>query len=233
MGKFYFYSKQGSRNELVSVIPKGFASPIFLRRSTTDIDNFIQIYLRKEYDFLPEPPQTILDCGGYIGLSSTFLSHKYPDAKIALIEPDPDNYIIAKLNARPFNNIECINHGIWSRKCDLTISKKVGGDWGIMVREVLANEEVSPKIKSMSILDFMDFFGMTHIDFLKIDIEGSEKEIFSHHQSKEWIRKSKVISCELHDRMLSGCSEAFHNAMKKERFTYGKNGEFDYYIKSE
>lgn len=229
--QFYFYTKQGSRNELVSIIPRGFNSPIYLRRSTSDIDNFIQIYLNKEYDFLPVQPNTILDLGGYIGLASTYLAHRYPNSKIVLVEPDPDNFTIAKLNSRQFGNIECLNVGVWSKSCDLTISAKIGGDWGTMVREVSEGEEVSPRIKAMSIIDILDFASMERIDFLKIDIEGSEKEIFSDPNSIEWIRRSNVISCELHDRMVKGCSDAFHNAMSGEVFTHGKHGEFDFYIR--
>jgi hypothetical protein len=91
---------------------------------------------------------------------------------------------------------------------------------------------VSPRIKAMSVIDIVNFANMERIDFLKIDIEGSEKEIFSDSHSKEWIRKSKVISCELHDRMVEGCSDAFHNAMNGEGFTRGKHGEFDFYIRN-
>ena len=230
--QFYLYAKQGSRNELVAVIPLGFNSPIYLRRSTSDIDNFIQVYLRKEYEFLPERPKTILDLGGYIGLASTYLAHKYPSAKIVLVEPDPDNYTIAKLNSRQFSNIECINVGVWSKACDLTISAKVGGDWGTMVREAQGSEQVSPRIKAMSVMDIMSFANFESIDFLKIDIEGSEKQIFSHSNSKEWIRRSKIISCELHDRMVEGCSDAFHNAMNGEGFTHGRHGEYDFYVRN-
>ncbi len=110
---FYFHAKQGSRNELVSLIPKGFNSPIYLRRGTSDIENFIQIFLRKEYDFLKREPDTILDLGGYVGLASCYLANLYPNAKILLVEPDPDNFIIAKLNTRQFRNIECISFGVW------------------------------------------------------------------------------------------------------------------------
>ena len=231
--KFFFHAQQGSRNELVSIIPEGFTYPIYLRRGTSDIKNFEQIFLSKEYDFLKEEPKTILDLGGYVGLASTFLANKYPNAKILLVEPDPDNFIIAKLNTRQFNNIECINCGVWSKKCDLTILSKVKNeDWGIILREVSEKESVSPRIKAMSILDFMNYGNMESIDFLKIDIEGSEKEIFSHVSSKEWIRKSKIISCELHDRMVKGCSDAFHNALNGEGFTHRKHGEFDYYFRN-
>ncbi len=229
--QFFFFAKQGSRNELISIIPHGFDAPIYLRRSTSDIDNFIQIYLNKEYDFLPESPHTILDLGGYIGLASTYLAHKYPEAKIVLAEPDSDNFLIAKLNCRQFGNIECLNIGVWSKTCDLTISGKVGGDWGTMVREVQGGEHVSPRIQAMSVPDIMSSANIETIGFLKIDIEGSERTIFSDSNSKTWIRRSKVISCELHDRMVEGCSDAFHNAIHGEGFTHGTHGEFDFYIK--
>ena len=156
--KFFSHSQQGSRNELVSIIPEGFTYPIYLRRGTSDIKNFRQIFLRKEYDFLKEEPKTILDLGGYVGLASTFLANKYPNAKILLVEPDPDNFIIAQLNSRQFKNIECINCGVWSKKCDLTILSKVKNkDWGIMLREVSEKESVSPRIKAMTIIDLMNF----------------------------------------------------------------------------
>ena len=101
-----------------------------------------------------------------------------------------------------------------------------------MVREVSELEKVSLRIKAMTVMDIMNFVNMENIDFLKIDIEGSEREIFSDLKSKEWIRRSKVISCELHDRFLPGCSEAFHNAIKGEGFSHGKHGEFDFYFKN-
>jgi FkbM family methyltransferase len=233
LDQFYFYTKQGSRNELAAIKPHGFNSPIYLRRSTSDIDNFIQIFLNQEYDFLPEHPTTVLDLGGYTGLASAYLANKYPGARIILIEPDPDNYTMARLNLRQFDNIECLNIGVWSKTCNLTISAKVGGDWGTMVREVQEGELVSPNIKAMSITDIMKLTQIEWIDFLKIDIEGSEKEIFSDPQAKEWIQKSKIISCELHDRMVEGCSDAFHDAIRGEGFSHGRHGEYDFYIRNE
>ena len=122
--QFDFFSKQGSRYELVSIIPEGFTSPIYLRRSTSDIKNFQHIFLKKEYGFLEKGPKTILDLGGYISLASTFLANKFPSAKILLVEPDPDNFIIAQHNSRQFSNIKFINCGVWSKECYLTISSR-------------------------------------------------------------------------------------------------------------
>ena len=105
-------------------------------------------------------------------------------------------------------------------------------DWGTIFREVSESEIVSPIVKAMSILDFMNIGNMEIIDFLKIDIEGTEKEIFSHVSSKEWMTKSKIISCELHDRIVNGCSNAFHNALSGQGFNHGKYGEYEYYYRN-
>ena len=230
--QFHFYSQQGTRNELMAVALPGLPSPLYLRRSTKDIDNFRQIYIEKEYDLPIETPETILDLGGYIGLASAYFAQRYPDSRITLVEPDPDNYLIARLNSRQFTNIQCLNVGVWSKACELTIAAKIDGDWGTVVRELEREEESSMRIKAMSVPDIMRHTDTESFDFIKIDIEGSEKEIFSDPTSRDWIRKAKTISCELHDRIVEGCSKAFHSAIACEGFIHGRHGEFDFYIKS-
>lgn len=231
--QFYRYAKEGCRDELVTVHIHGFRSPIYLRRSTSDIDNFIQIYLSKEYDFLPNTPATILDLGGYVGLASTYLANKFPKSRIVLVEPDPDNYTIARLNCRQFPNIDCLNMAVWTKKCELTIADKVNGDWGTMLRETKRSKWESPTIKAFSIPEIMNQCNLKTIDFLKIDVEGTEKILFSDKKASSWIKKTNTISCELHDRMVPGCSAAFHSAMHNLGFTHGRKGEFDYYFKGE
>lgn len=230
--QFHFYSQQGTRNELMAVMLPDLPSPIHLRCSTKDIDNFRQIYIEKEYDLPIETPKTILDLGGYIGLASTYFAQRYPDSQIVLIEPDHDNYLIARLNSRQFSNIKCLNARAWSKSCDLTIAAKVDGDWGTIVREIGRGEKVDLRIQAMSIADIMTYTNTQSFDFIKIDIEGSEKEIFGDPASKDWISKAKTISCELHDRMVEGCSQTFHTAIAGEGFIHGRHGEYDFYVRS-
>jgi hypothetical protein len=63
---------------------------------------------------------------------------------------------------------------------------------------------------SISVADLMRSFDLDHIDVLKLDIEGSEKEVFE--DSAEWIDRVSAIAIELHDRFKSGCSRAFYAA---------------------
>lgn len=223
------FTKQGSRNELVSVMPSGFRAPIYLRRSTSDIDNFAQIYLKKEYNFLAFSPHSILDLGGYIGLASTYLAAKYPNASITLVEPDHDNFLIAQLNCRQFPQIKCLQAGVWTKSCNLAITGKIGGDWGVTVDEASGSEDPSRLIKAFSVSNLLAQMGLEQLDFLKVDIEGSEKALFLDPLANEWIKCCRLISCELHDRIVEGCSDAFHKAMKQEGFIHGKHGEYEYY----
>ena len=58
--------------------------------------------------------------------------------------------------------------------------------------------------------------GIDSIDLLKVDIEGAEIEIF---KSCPWIRKVRVLTIELHDRLRPGCTWAVKNATKDFHFT--------------
>lgn len=227
--EFYFHVKQGHRNSLASVKPKGFDHPIYLRCGTSDIDNFHQIFMRHEYSFLPLSPRTMIDLGGYIGLASLYIVNKHPGCSSILIEPDSDNFKIAALNCRQYSNIECYNVGVWSSSCDLVISEKHSGDWGTTVRKLEIGETAASPIKALSVNDIIGLSRFRSIDFMKIDIEGSEKEIFDDANSDSWIERCKVISCELHDRFKPGCSDSFHAAIGN-KFTHNRFGEYDYYV---
>ena len=70
----------------------------------------------------------------------------------------------------------------------------------------------------------MQQFNMPHIDVLKLDIEGSEKEVFEENFEK-WLPLTKVLIIELHDEMKKGCSRAVFNAMNKFDFSFDTKGE--------
>ena len=57
-----------------------------------------------------------------------------------------------------------------------------------------------------------------------LDIEGSEKEVFST-DFENWLPKTKVIVIELHDAMKTGCSRAVFAAVNKYNFSFNFKGE--------
>lgn len=53
---------------------------------------------------------------------------------------------------------------------------------------------------------------LNFVDLLKMDIEGSEKEVFE--DSDRWIEKVGVIAIELHEEIRPGCKLAMSRATK-------------------
>jgi Methyltransferase FkbM domain len=64
----------------------------------------------------------------------------------------------------------------------------------------------------VTVPEIMREHGLDRIDLLKVDIEGSEMEVFSH--ADAWIGSVDAISVELHDRFKPGCSSAFFKAVE-------------------
>jgi hypothetical protein len=55
-------------------------------------------------------------------------------------------------------------------------------------------------------------YNLQVIDILKIDIEGSEKEVFEH-GSERWLNATNCVITELHDNLKPGTSKVFFTAM--------------------
>ncbi|HEU5171300.1 MAG TPA: FkbM family methyltransferase, partial [Gemmatimonadales bacterium] len=63
-----------------------------------------------------------------------------------------------------------------------------------------------------------------HVDILKLDIEGAEREVFSE-GSAEWIEKVGLIIVELHDHLRPGCRAALDAAVRSSSFSRRHQGE--------
>jgi FkbM family methyltransferase len=198
----------------------GIVYPIELRSKTSDIQTFYQIFLYKKYDIkFEKPPQIVIDCGANIGLFSILIKNRFPNVKIVCIEPDSENFKLLKKNTSFYSDIHCENYGVWNKNTKLNISDKYDlGDWGKVVEENALNG----KVNSISLNTLTEKFSINRIDVLKIDIETSEKVLFSDNYH-EWLPKVKIIIIELHDWLEEGCSkpffEAINSCFKKYRFS--------------
>ena len=76
----------------------------------------------------------------------------------------------------------------------------------------------------------MELYKFNIIDILKIDIEGSEKEVFD--ASVNWIDKTGIIMVELHDELKIGCKGSVYFAAKDFKITWRK-GETIFFAQQE
>jgi hypothetical protein len=79
------------------------------------------------------------------------------------------------------------------------------------------------EVEGVTLSWIMDTYQIDFVDILKLDIEGSEREVFQ--DSDAWINKVGVIAVELHERIKVGCRRAFYNATNhfEHEFIKGEN----------
>lgn len=191
--------------------------PIKIRNGTTDSKVFEEIFIRKEYDFrLPFKIKNVIDVGANSGISSIFFLKKFKDLKIISIEPENSNFNILKENLSFYRNVNLVKSALWNKKTNLLISNLDYADkWGFMVKESFVKPNINT-FKSITIPEIIRRFKLKHIDLLKIDIEGSERELFL--ENTDWLNNVKSIIIELHEKMRGGSIESFNNALKNYNF---------------
>lgn len=185
---------------------------LFARTTTQDVEIAAHTLIFEEYsDIVCANPAVIVDAGANIGTSAIYFATRYPDAKIISIEPEKENYQILLKNIKNFVNIIPINAALCSDSKNRLILDRQTGPCGYTVSET-TNETVSTfqTVKCVTIIELMKKFNFNYIDILKMDIEGGEKEVLD--SSPDWINKVKIITIELHDRIVMGCDRAFYLA---------------------
>jgi FkbM family methyltransferase len=203
-------ASQGRRVELM--IP-GTDTSLTLRAGTSDVEVFREIFVNLEYGWIfNAPPRVILDVGGYTGLSAAFFAHSYPDAKIIVIEPDPQNFEMLLHNTAQFPNVTAVHAAVWKESGSISITDPGLGSWGLQVSEASDALPAKDLIRAVTIDEIRKEFGLDRIDLLKVDVEGSETEIFP--SADAWLPFIDVICIELHDRFKVGCSRSFYRAVE-------------------
>lgn len=188
-----------------------------LRKGTSDVPLFDQIFIHPEYVLsFDKKPSIIIDGGANIGLFTLQMKNQFPDATVICVEPDKDNFAMLQKNVAAYSNVSCENCGVWDKDTHLKVYDKFnGGKFAMVVEE--SNEAGS--IKAISISDIMEKYKIDRIDLLKLDVETSEKKIFADNYSN-WLSKTKMLVIELHDWMEEGCSKPFFDAITKTFTNY-------------
>ena len=197
---------------------------ILLRRHTSDIAAFEQVFIDREYDlpFGDIKPKFIIDGGANVGCASAFLAHRFPEASIWAFEPESSNYDILEQNGKRFPNITTMRAAIWNHDGYVEIQNPSDEKWAFRVRQTSSNE--SSKVRALSIPSILRMAGMSRVDILKLDVEGAEKELFDE-SSHSWIHQVGIIVIELHDWIRPGCSEALSMATAGCAWDRSRKGE--------
>jgi len=216
-GIMIFSSLNNKKKSILRIKLKNISASFYLRQNTSDVNVFEHIFAENQYNVKFDfKPKYILDLGANIGLASIYFNNRFPDATIFAVEPDGANFEMLLKNTESYEKIHCFQYGIWDKSANLEIYDTGNGHWAFMTRE--ADHVNDNTIEAKSIDELMQEFNIPGIDILKIDIEGSEKQIFENGSDK-WIPKVRSLIIELHDRHKEGCAKAFFKALSSYDFS--------------
>jgi FkbM family methyltransferase len=215
-GMAAFGALAGLKRGVVEVTVAGLRAPVAIRRGTSDVSTFEQVFIEQEYEIpLDFEPATIVDAGANVGLASVLFASRYPSARIIAIEPDIDNFAMLERNTRAYPNVIALRAALWGRAGALRIANPGDEPWAFRIEE--ANDG---GVAAVTVEELLGILGTEQLDVLKMDIEGAEAEVMAH--SVPWIDCVGVLITELHTRE---AASAFFRAIDGRGFDVSARGE--------
>ena len=212
------------RSEPIPIWIKGIQTPLYCRVRDSDIRVLWQIFGEKWFDLGKiESPRLIVDGGAYTGYSSVFFATKYPNAHIIAVEPSRANGKLLRRNCEPYANIEIVHAAIWESNVKLQLDNPGDESWTLRVSEVAPSK--SEYVRGVNLASLIDSRWFETIDVLKLDVEGAERSIFAKNYDR-WLKRTRHMLIELHERYVPGCEAAFYSAIKDEPYWITEAGEY-------
>lgn len=215
--------------QIDSILTSKLTHEVHLRPGSTDICVFKQIFLKQDFN-IPAlkkfSPATILDLGANIGMSSLYFANRFPEATIIGVEPDRSNAKMFKRNLKWYPNVKLEMAAVRGDNKKVILEDPGKGASGYVTKKSVNG------MRPLTIEDIMLKHNLSHIDLLKIDIEGSEKSVFSKRFSR-WLPKVKMIFVELHEHKNPGCTEKVMSAVSRYNFLKQKSGEYYVFVNND
>jgi FkbM family methyltransferase len=167
-----------------------------------------EIFLRQCYWFPADTPRPrILDCGGNIGLATLFFKRVWPECRVTVFEPDPDNFRLLddNLNAAGLGDVERVQAALAGHPGELVFVRDAGDGEGVNSRLASGHKGAkadvgqsappgSIKVRAETLSSRID----GGIDFLKMDIEGAESEVLEELAASGKLALIKCMTVEYH-----------------------------------
>lgn len=146
---------------------------------------------QKERKWAIKKKDIVFDIGAHIGSFSIYAAHK--GAKVYAFEPDEKNFEILLKNIKLNNlqpQIKALNFGVYRYDGIMTFYKgENAAGHSIVAKESEQKCEISVK----TLKTVFEELKISRVDLLKIDVEGSEYEIFSELGIEEYDKIDKIV----------------------------------------
>jgi len=172
-------NRPASAQEVRTLFRKGVL--IHYRPGGSDVENIVKKLLKRDSEYWLPPrfePRSILDLGANIGIASIDFALRYPQASIIAIEPVAANFQLLQKNISAFPNIRALNVAVG--KHDERAALRGAGQ-SFRTQPVSASSKAKRR-EETTVRDLNTLLkenGITQVDLIKIDVEGSEYDVLT------------------------------------------------------
>jgi len=174
------------------------------------------------------PVRVIVDAGANAGMETIRMRHFHPGARVLAIEADRGNYSVLERNAaEDKGSVETLLNGLWSSDGPLRVLPGTTNE-AFSVRPAETGETAD--IEAITMNTVLALVG-GEIDILKMDIEGTEYEVFL--KNTEWVKHVKAFIFECPDADHAGATAQIFRTLDEFEFDAAVSGECIVLIRSD
>jgi len=176
---------------------KALDRPLVCRPKTSDIGVLLDTF-KGGHHRLPSGMQlpanaVIFDLGANVGFTVLDYASRYPGARIIAVEMDHENFKVAIENTRHLGpRCTLLHAAVWTDDGEISYEGAATSAFHIC-DQTKTNMNV---VRSRSLMSIIKEFDVDTIDYLKMDIEGAEREVLQ--ASMDWAARVKVMQIEAH-----------------------------------
>lgn len=124
--------------------------------------------------------RVVFDVGAAVGDTAVVLLRAFPSSHVYCFEPLPDSFAQLKKQVAVFGDrVECFNFALSQGDGEAEFYIQAARDSSSFVRRPSDKPGNFIKVKTGRLDDVVKELGVQKIDFMKIDVEGSEKELMA------------------------------------------------------
>jgi FkbM family methyltransferase len=195
-----FRPHDAPRKATVSLTVAGRVNRVAL--TAVHLGAFTGVFVDQEYDLLPHLPEDlpnprIADLGANVGFAACYFSSLFPGAQIMCCEPDPRNIAMLRetIDANALN-AKIVEAAVASKAGRLRLRIGANPTCSSLESTEMHDLKDSIEVDLVTVPQIMERAGWDQIDILKIDIEGSEKELLE--SNNAWLEHVRYIVLEIH-----------------------------------